>query len=43
MYGSEALKIIDLAGILAMVDHGVIGNIVEIESADGDTVRVFVE
>ena len=43
MYGSEALKNIDLAGILAMVDHGVIGNIVEIESADGDTVRVFVE
>lgn len=43
MYGSEALKNIDLAGILAMVDHGVIGNIVEVESADGDTVRVFVE
>jgi len=43
MYGSEALKNIDLAGILAMVDHGVIGNIVEVENADGDTVRVFVE
>ena len=43
MYGSEALKNIDLAAILELADQGAIGNIVEVESSDGDTVRVFVE
>ena len=41
--GNDALKSIDLCKILNMVKQGVIGNLVEIESADKDTVRVFVE
>ena len=41
--GSEALKNIDLHQIVALVQHGAMGNLVEIESADGNTVRVFVE
>ena len=40
---SDALKNIDLGKILNMVKQGAIGNLVEVESADGDTVRVFVE
>ena len=43
MYGGEALKNIDLAAVLELVDRGAIGNIVEVESSDGSTVRVFVE
>ena len=41
--GNDALKNIDLGKILDLVRHGAIGNLVEIESADGDTVKVFVE
>lgn len=41
--GKDALKNIDLGKILELVRHGAIGNLVEIESADGDTVKVFVE
>lgn len=41
--GNEALKNIDLNKIMDMVKQGAIGNIVEVESADGDTVQIFVE
>ena len=41
--GNEALKNIDIGRIMDMVKQGVIGNIVDIESADGDTIKVFVE
>ena len=41
--GNEALKNIDLGKILELVEQGVIGNLVEVESAKGDTVRIFVE
>jgi transcriptional regulator with XRE-family HTH domain len=41
--GNTALNNIDLGAILALVDQGAIGNLLEIESADGDTVRIFVE
>ncbi len=41
--GNEALKHIDLNKIMGMVKQGAIGNIVEVESADGDTIRIFVE
>lgn len=41
--GNEALRNIDLGKILELVEQGVIGNLVEVESADGDTVRIFVE
>lgn len=39
----EAMKGIDLNQILAMIDSGVVGELVTVESADGDHVRIFVE
>ncbi len=41
--GNAALKNIDLQQIMALVQQGAVGNLVEVESADGDTVRIFVE
>ena len=41
--GSEALKNIDFAQIFTLVENGAIGNLVDIESANGDIVKVFVE
>ena len=41
--GNTALKSIDLAQIVELVHQGAIGNLVEAESSDGDTVRIFVE
>ena len=41
--GNGALKNVDLAQILAMVQQGAIGNLVEVESSNGDVVRIFVE
>jgi len=39
----DALKDIDWKQIMELVRHGAMGNLVEVESADGDTVRVFAE
>ena len=41
--GNGALKNIDLAQILELVRQGAIGNLVEVESSDGDVVRIYVE
>ena len=41
--GNEALKGINFAQIMTLVEHGAVGNLVEVESADGDIVRIFVE
>jgi transcriptional regulator with XRE-family HTH domain len=41
--GNKALENIDLNRIMDMVKNGVTGNLVEIDSSDGDTVRIFVE
>ena len=41
--GNDALKGIDWAQVMDLVRHGVMGNLVEVESADGDIVRIFVE
>ena len=41
--GNEALNGIDLKKILEMVRLGCVGNLVEVDSADGDKVRIFVE
>ena len=41
--GKEALSSIDLKQILELVSHGVVGNLIEVDSADGDVVRIFVE
>lgn len=41
--GGNAFKNIDLKQIMALVEQGVIGNLLEAETADGDVVRIFVE
>ena len=41
--GMEALKGIDLEKILELVENGTVGKIVEVESAEGDTVEIVVE
>ena len=41
--GNDILKGIDLAQVMDLVRHGAMGNLVEVESADGDIVRIFVE
>lgn len=41
--GVDALKGIDMEKILEMVENGTVGKIVEVESADGDTVEIVVE
>lgn len=41
--GNAALKSIDLAQIVELVRQGAIGNLVEVESADGNVVRIYVE
>lgn len=41
--GNEALKGIDLKKVLELVRMGCVGNLVEVDSADGDQVRIFVE
>lgn len=43
MNGSEAMKSIDMSKIVDLVDRGLIGKLVEVESADGDTVEIVVE
>ena len=40
---SSAFKNIDLAKIFEMAEKGAIGNLVEVESADGDVISIFVE
>ncbi len=39
----DALKDIDFEAILKMVENGVIGKLVEVETADGDIVEIVVE
>lgn len=41
--GNDALKNIDWAQIFALVKQGAIGNLVDAESADGDSMQIFVE
>ena len=41
--GNDALKDIDFEEIIKLVDEGLVGEIVTVESADGSHVRVFVE
>lgn len=39
----DMLKNVDLSKIVEMVEKGLIGKLVEVESADGDTVEIVVE
>ena len=41
--GMENLKNVDLSKILELAEKGLIGKLVEVESADGDTVEIVVE
>ena len=41
--GAESLKNVDLNKILELAESGLIGKLVEVESAEGDTVEVVVE
>ena len=40
---NDAIKQIDFSQIITLVESGMVGNIVEVESADGDNVSIFVE
>lgn len=41
--GSEILKALDFDMIISMIENGVLGRIVEVESSEGDIVEVTVE
>lgn len=41
--GNGALKNLDLQKIVNLVQHGAMGNLLEMESGDGNTIRIFVE
>ena len=41
--GKDSLKNIDFNQVFMLINAGVIGNLVEVESADGDTVSITVE
>lgn len=41
--GKESLKGIDFDQIIHLVEQGVVGKLVEVESSDGDLVEIFVE
>lgn len=41
--GGDAMKNIDWKQILALVRQGVVGKLMEVQSADGDTVEIWVE
>ena len=41
--GSDVLKDIDFEEVVKLVDEGLVGEIVTVEGADGDHVRIFVE
>ena len=41
--GNPALKKVDLNKVLELVRQGVMGDLVQVESKEGDTVRIFVE
>lgn len=41
--GSDAINSIDFKEIINLVEQGVVGELVSIESADGDTIKIFVE
>ena len=43
MQGTEAIRNIDLNKVMDLVERGLIGRFVEVESAEGDTVEVVVE
>ena len=43
MNGMESLQNVDLGKVMDLAERGMIGKLVEVESADGDTVEIVVE
>lgn len=43
MNGMESLQNLDLGKVMDLAERGMIGKLVEVESADGDTVEIVVE
>lgn len=43
MSGMESLKKIDMKQVMLLIENGTVGKLVEMESADGDTVEIVVE
>ena len=41
--GCDSLKSLNLSAIMDSIRHGAIGTLMEIETADGETVKIFVE
>lgn len=41
--GNPALKGIDFKKIISLVEQGALGKLVEVESAEGDIVEIYVE
>ena len=41
--GNAALQGIDWKQIMELISQGAVGNLVEVESSDGDVVKIFVE
>lgn len=41
--GSDALKSVEWSQVFALIEQGVIGKLVEVESSDGDKVNIVVE
>ena len=41
--GNQALKNIDLKQIMSLVEQGLVGNLVDVDTADGDKVHIVVE
>lgn len=41
--GNSAVKSIDLGQVMELIKQGVVGDLIEVESSDGDTVHIFVE
>ena len=39
----DVMKNIDFDALMKMIDYGVVGKLVEIESADGDRIEIYVE
>ncbi len=41
--GSDALKSVDFAQVIALCEQGILGKIVDVQTADGDRVEIWVE
>lgn len=41
--GSDVLSNVDFIQLFALVEQGVVGKIVDVQSSDGDTVEIWVE